>query len=65
MIDVMTSEESQALLTKKKRLSRENAVLRGRAEELTKYVEALPDCDYRFRGESLAYTRDVIELPPP
>ena len=24
-----------------------------------------PDCDYRLRGESLAYRREVIELPPP
>ena len=24
-----------------------------------------PDCDYRLRGESLDYSREVIELPPP
>ncbi len=24
-----------------------------------------PDCGYRLNGESIAYTREVIELPPP
>jgi hypothetical protein len=28
-------------------------------------LERCPDCNYRLRGESLAYTREVIELPSP
>ena len=28
-------------------------------------LEHCPDCHYRLRGESLAYSREVIELPPP
>ncbi len=28
-------------------------------------LEHCPDCGYRLRGESIAYTREVIELPPP
>jgi transposase len=28
-------------------------------------LEHCPDCGYRLRGESLAYTREVIELPAP
>jgi transposase len=28
-------------------------------------VEHCPDCNYRLSGESIAYTREVIELPPP
>jgi len=28
-------------------------------------VERCPACDYRLSGESVAYTREVIELPPP
>jgi transposase len=28
-------------------------------------LEYCPDCDYRLRGESLDYSREVIELPPP
>ena len=28
-------------------------------------LEQCPDCGYRLRGESLAYSREVIELPPP
>jgi len=28
-------------------------------------LECCPDCHYRLRGESLAYTREVVELPPP
>ena len=28
-------------------------------------LERCPECDYRLRGESIDYTREVIELPPP
>jgi transposase len=28
-------------------------------------LEHCPDCHYRLRGESLDYSREVIELPPP
>lgn len=28
-------------------------------------LERCPDCDYRLHGESIDYTREVIELPPP
>lgn len=28
-------------------------------------LEHCPDCGYRLRGESIDYTREVIELPPP
>jgi transposase len=28
-------------------------------------LEYCPDCHYRLRGESLDYSREVIELPPP
>lgn len=28
-------------------------------------LEHCPDCNYRLRGESLDYSRQVIELPPP
>ena len=28
-------------------------------------MEHCPDCHYRLRGESLDYSREVIELPPP
>jgi hypothetical protein len=119
----MTSEEIQALLTERERLSVENAALRGQVEELTgqlqtalvriaeleqrkpeppafvkpnrpsrepsgprkkraaehnasrkraeptrterHVLERCPDCDYRLSGESIDYTREVIELPPP
>jgi transposase len=119
----MTSEEIQALLTERERLSVENAALRGQVEQLTgqlqtalariaeleqrkpeppafvkpnrpsrepsgprkkraaehnasrkraeptrterHVLERCPDCDYRLSGESIDYTREVIELPPP
>jgi transposase len=28
-------------------------------------LERCPECDYRLRGESLDYSREVVELPPP
>lgn len=28
-------------------------------------LDHCPDCGYRLNGESIAYTREVIELPPP
>jgi hypothetical protein len=28
-------------------------------------LERCPDCHYRLRGESLDYSREVVELPPP
>jgi hypothetical protein len=28
-------------------------------------LDRCPDCDYQLRGESIDYTRQVIELPPP
>ncbi|MFZ5902361.1 MAG: IS66 family transposase [Chloroflexota bacterium] len=28
-------------------------------------LERCPECDYELRGESIDYTREVIELPPP
>jgi transposase len=28
-------------------------------------LDRCPDCDYHLRGESIDYTRQVIELPPP
>lgn len=28
-------------------------------------LERCPECAYHLRGESLAYTREVVELPPP
>jgi len=119
----MTSEEIQALLTERERLSVENAALRGQVEQLTvqlqtalariaeleqrkpeppafvkpnrpskepsgprkkraaehnasrkraeptrterHVLERCPDCNYRLSGESIDYTREVIELPPP
>lgn len=119
----MTSEEIQALLTERERLSVENAALRGQVEQLTGQLQTAlariaeleqrkpeppafvkpnrpakeprgprkkraaayntsrkraeptrterhvlaqcPDCNYRLSGESIAYTREVIELPPP
>ena len=28
-------------------------------------LEQCPECEYRLRGESIDYTREVIEIPPP
>jgi transposase len=39
---------------------------RSQPTRLVRHVlEHCPDCGYRLRGESIAYTREVIELPPP
>jgi transposase len=39
---------------------------RMQATRIERHVlEHCPDCHYRLRGESLDYSREVIELPPP
>ena len=52
---------------RKKRAAEPNTS-RKRAEptRIERHVlERCPDCDYPLRGESIDYTREVIELPPP
>jgi len=52
---------------RKKRAAKHN---RSRKREEATRIERhalanCPDCDYRLRGESIEYTRQVIEVPPP
>lgn len=52
----------------RKKRAREHNRSRKRAQptRIERHVlEHCPDCGYRLRGESLAYSREVIELPPP
>jgi transposase len=52
----------------RKKRAAEHNTSRKRAEptRIERHVLArCPDCDYPLHGESIAYTREVIELPPP
>jgi len=52
----------------RKKRAAEHNTSRKRAEptRIERHVlERCPDCNYRLSGESIAYTREVIELPPP
>lgn len=52
---------------RKKRDTRHNQARRRETPTHTvdHALERCPDCDYHLRGESIDYTRQVIELPPP
>jgi hypothetical protein len=52
---------------RKKRAAEHNTSRkRMQATRIERHVlEHCPDCHYRLRGESLNYSREVIELPPP
>jgi hypothetical protein len=52
----------------RKKRAAEHNTSRKRAEptRIERHVLArCPDCDYPLNGESIDYTREVIELPPP
>ena len=52
----------------RKKRAAEHNTSRKRAEptRIERHVlERCPDCDYRLSGESIDYTREVIELPAP
>jgi len=52
----------------RKKRAAEHNTSRKRAEPTRSerhVLERCPDCDYRLSGESIDYTREVIELPPP
>ena len=52
----------------RKKRALEHNTSRKRAEptrSVRHVLERCPDCDYRLSGESIDYTREVIELPPP
>lgn len=53
--------------SRKKRAAEHNrSRKRMKATRIERHVlEHCPDCHYRLRGESLDYSREVIELPPP
>jgi len=52
----------------RKKRAQEHNTSRKRSEP-TRYerhaLERCPECDYRLSGESVDYTREVVELPPP
>jgi hypothetical protein len=52
---------------RKKRAARHNkGRKRGQPTRIERHVlECCPECQYRLRGESVGYTREVVELPPP
>ncbi len=52
---------------RKKRAAEHNtSQKRSRPTRIERHVlERCPDCGYRLHGESIDYTREVIELPPP
>jgi transposase len=52
---------------RKKRAARHNkSRQRGQPTRVERHVlERCPECDYRLRGESVSYRREVVELPPP
>ena len=52
----------------RKKRAAEHNTSRKRAEPTRSerhVLERCPDCNYRLSGESIDYTREVIELPPP
>jgi transposase len=52
---------------RKKRAAEHNTSRkRAKPTRIERHVlERCPDCQYRLRGESLDYSREVVELPPP
>ena len=51
---------------KKRAVEHNKSRKRAQPTRIERHVLAhCPDCGYRLRGESLAYSREVIELPPP
>src|SRR5512137_1225452 len=51
---------------KKRAVEHNTSRKRAQPTRIERHVlELCPDCGYRLRGESLAYSREVIELPPP
>jgi transposase len=51
---------------KKRALAHNTSRKRAEPTRIERHVLArCPDCDYRLSGESIDYTREVIELPPP
>lgn len=60
-------QPSEPQKPRKKRASEHNqSRKRAQPTRFERHVlEHCPDCNCRLRGESIAYTREVIELPPP
>jgi transposase len=51
---------------KKRAVEHNTSRKRAQPTRIERHVlEQCPDCGYRLRGESLAYSREVIEIPPP
>lgn len=60
-------QSSEPRKPRKKRAGEHNkSRKRAQPTQIARHVlERCPDCNYRLRGESIAYTREVIELPAP